>query len=113
MQPIGISDEAARMVQESFKARKKGVGLFVGVKTSGCTGYSYVLEFIDDLATYEDKPETIIILDKGVTLVSNEKSLVLLNGSILDYKVKGLNKGFEFINPNVKDQCGCGESFNV
>ncbi len=113
MSTVSISDKAAEAVIKSFESRGKGVGLFIGVRTSGCTGYSYVLEFIDDLTPYKNKADSVIFEDKGITIVSDEKSLVLLNGSILDYKINGLNKGFDFINPNVKDQCGCGESFNV
>jgi len=81
----------------------------IGVKTTGCSGMAYVLEFVDTIEEEIDE----VFEDHGVKLVVSKKDLVYLNGLQLDYQKKGLNEGFEFINPNVKAECGCGESFTV
>ena len=83
-------------------------GLRLGVRTSGCSGMAYVLEFVD-----EPTPEDIVFEDKGVKVVVDGKSLQFLDGTQLDFVKEGLNEGFKFTNPNVKDECGCGESFHV
>ncbi len=80
----------------------------LGVKTSGCSGLAYVLEFVDVL----DEDDQVFE-DRGVKVIVDEKSLVYLDGTQLDYGKEGLNEGFRFNNPNVKDECGCGESFHV
>lgn len=105
---ITLSDLAAQRVKEFLASRNSGIGLRVGVKTSGCTGFSYILEFVDEL-----DPNDVTFEDKGVTIVVDKKSLVYIDGTHLDYVKNGLNEGFEYQNPNVKDKCGCGESFNV
>ena len=79
-----------------------------GVRTSGCSGMAYVLEFVDEPAA-----EDTVFEDKGVKVVIDGKSLQFLDGTQLDFVKEGLNEGFKFTNPNVKDECGCGESFNV
>jgi iron-sulfur cluster assembly protein len=84
------------------------VGVRLGVKTSGCSGLAYVLEFVDEL---EDDDR--VFEDRGVKVIIDEKSLVYLDGTELDYGKEGLNEGFRFNNPNVKDACGCGKSFTV
>ena len=88
--------------------RGKGIGLRLGIKTSGCSGLAYVLEFVDEL----NEDDNVFEQD-GVKVIVDTKSLVYLDGTQLDFVKEGLNEGFKFINPNVKDQCGCGESFNV
>lgn len=88
--------------------RGKGIGLRLGVKTSGCSGLAYLLEFVDVL-----NDDDQIFEDQGVKVIVDTKSLVYLDGTQLDFVKEGLNEGFKFNNPNVKDQCGCGESFNV
>ena len=88
--------------------RGKGLGLRLGIKTSGCSGLAYVLEFVDEL----NEDDNVFEQD-GVKVIVDTKSLVYLDGTQLDFVKEGLNEGFKFINPNVKDQCGCGESFNV
>jgi len=78
------------------------------VKTTGCSGMAYVMEFADQVAA-----DDVVFEDQGVKVLINPKSLVYLDGTELDYAKEGLNEGFRFNNPNVKDMCGCGESFNV
>ena len=105
---ITITESAAQHVAKQIARRGKGVGLRLGVRTSGCSGLAYKLEFVDEL-----KPEDLRFDQHGVTVVVDPKSLPYLDGTELDFTREGLNEGFKFNNPNVKDACGCGESFNV
>ena len=105
---ITLTENAAGHVQRSLSKRGKGVGLRVGVRTSGCSGLAYKLEFADAL-----NPEDMEFESHGVKVIVDPKSLPYLQGTELDYTREGLNEGFKFRNPNVKDECGCGESFNV
>ena len=105
---VTLTESAARHVARSLASRGKGVGLRLGVRTSGCSGLAYKLEFADEL-----KPEDISFESHGVTVIVDPKSLPYLDGTELDFAREGLNEGFKFNNPNVKDACGCGESFNV
>ena len=105
---ITLTEPAADRVKAFLENRGKGVGLRLGVKTMGCSGMSYVLEFVDEI-----KPEDEVFEDAGVTVIVDKKSLVYLDGTELDYGKEGLNEGFQFKNPNVQDTCGCGESFTV
>ncbi|MDO8811160.1 MAG: iron-sulfur cluster assembly protein IscA [Gallionella sp.] len=105
---ITLSENAAKHVQNFITKRGKGVGLRIGVRTSGCSGMAYKLEFADEV-TGED----IQFASHGVTLLVDPKSLPYIDGMELDYTREGLNEGFRFNNPNVKNQCGCGESFGV
>lgn len=105
---ITLTDAAADRVKGFLDKRGKGVGLRLGVRTSGCSGMAYVLEFVDEI----DDDDTVFE-DRGVKVVIDEKSLVYLDGTELDFAKEGLNEGFKFSNPNVKDECGCGESFNI
>ena len=105
---ITLTENASKKMQEALDYRGKGIGMRIGVRTSGCSGFAYVLEFADQL--FEGDLE---IDDRGVTLVINKKDLVYLQGMQIDYAKKGLNEGFEFANPNEKARCGCGESFTV
>jgi iron-sulfur cluster assembly protein len=105
---ITLTEKAANHVQGFLEKRGKGVGLRVGVRTSGCSGMAYKLEFADDV-----KPEDHQFESHGVKVLVDPKSLPYLSGTELDYTREGLNEGFKFRNPNVKDECGCGESFNV
>jgi len=106
--PVTLTEKAANHVQSFLEKRGKGVGLRVGVRTSGCSGMAYKLEFAD--AT---NPDDVQFESHGVKLLIDPKSLPYLEGTELDYTREGLNEGFKFRNPNVKDECGCGESFNV
>ena len=105
---VTLTEAAAKHVQKFLTRRGKGVGLRLGVKTSGCSGMAYKLEFVDQA---EDEDQ--IFESHGVKVVIDPKSLSYLDGTELDFVKEGLNEGFKFNNPNVKDQCGCGESFNV
>lgn len=105
---ITLTANASKKMQDALDYRGKGIGMRIGVRTSGCSGFAYVLEFADRL--FEGDLE---IDDRGVTLVINKKDLVYLQGMQIDYAKKGLNEGFEFSNPNEKARCGCGESFTV
>ncbi len=105
---ISITEAAARHVRSYLEKRGKGIGLRVGVRTSGCSGMAYVLEFADEL-----QGEDQVFEGHGVKVVVDPKSLTYLDGTELDFTKEGLNEGFRFNNPNVKDECGCGESFNI
>ncbi|UEA15903.1 iron-sulfur cluster assembly protein IscA [Pasteurella canis] len=105
---ISLTEAAADRVKTFLANRGKGIGLRLGIKTSGCSGLAYVLEFVDEL--HEDDN---IFEQYGVKIIVDTKSLVYLDGTELDFAKEGLNEGFKFNNPNVKEQCGCGESFHV
>ena len=105
---ITLTEAAADRVKQFIQQRGKGVALRLGVRTSGCSGMAYVLEFADAI---EDSD--VVFENLGVKVVVDPKSLVYIDGTELDYGKEGLNEGFKFNNPNVKDACGCGESFNV
>ena len=105
---VTLSDKAAKHVTNYLTKRGKGIGLRLGVRTTGCSGMAYKLEFVDAVS-----PEDLVFESNGVKVVVDPKSLPYLDGMELDYAREGLNEGFQFNNPNVKDQCGCGESFNV
>ena len=105
---ITLTESAASRVKQFLENRGSGVGLRLGIKTTGCSGMAYVIEYAD--AVEEDD---VVFEDQGVKVIVNPKSLVYLDGTQLDYAKEGLNEGFRFNNPNVKDLCGCGESFNV
>jgi iron-sulfur cluster assembly protein len=105
---ITLSASAADRVQKFLAQRGKGIGLRLGVRTSGCSGMAYTLEFVD-----ESLPEDLAFESHGVTVLIDPKSLAFLDGTELDFVREGLNEGFKFNNPNVKNTCGCGESFNV
>lgn len=105
---ISLTDSAAEHVQSYMQNRGKGVGLRLGVRTTGCSGMAYVLEFADEV----DEGDTVFE-DNDVKIIIDAKSLLYLDGTELDFAREGLNEGFKFNNPNVKDECGCGESFTV
>jgi iron-sulfur cluster assembly protein len=105
---VTVTQAAARHVTKYLARRGKGVGVRLGVKTTGCSGLAYKLEYADDVA-----PEDIIFQDQGVTILVDPKSMPYVDGTQLDFVREGLNEGFKFINPNERDRCGCGESFRV
>lgn len=105
---ITLTEKAAARVEKFLDNRGKGIGLRLGVKTTGCSGMAYTLEFVD-----EKNEEDVSFESHGVTVIVDPKSLVYIDGTELDFVKEGLNEGFEFKNPNVKDECGCGESFTV
>ncbi len=105
---ITLSDAAAERVKSFLANRGKGLGVRLGVKTTGCSGLAYVLEFVDEL-----NEDDVVFEDKGVKVIVDPKSKLYLDGTRLEFIKEGLNEGFEFVNPNVKGECGCGESFTV
>jgi iron-sulfur cluster assembly protein len=105
---ITLTENAARHVRDFLARRGKGVGLRLGVRTSGCSGMAYKLEFADEVSG-----EDVRFDSGGVTVLVDPHSLPYIDGMELDYTREGLNEGFRFNNPNVKDMCGCGESFKV
>lgn len=105
---ISLTETAAKHVQQQLEKRGKGEGIRLGVRTSGCSGFAYVLEFVDDTVNEDQVFEA-----HGVRVFVDPKSLIYLDGTELDLVKEGVNEGLQFNNPNVKDECGCGESFNV
>ena len=105
---IHLTDVAATRVQSFLDTRGKGIGLRLGVKTTGCSGLAYVMEWVDEIEEDDEVFES-----RGVTVVVDKKSLMFLDGTEVDFAKVGLNEGFQFKNPNAKDACGCGESFTV
>lgn len=105
---ITLTETAANRVKDFLANRGKGVGLRLGVKTTGCSGMAYILEFADDIEESDEVFES-----QGVKILVDPKSLVYIDGTELDFTKEGLNEGFKFNNPNEKATCGCGESFTV
>ena len=105
---ISVTEAAASRVQTFLQNRGKGIGVRLGVKTSGCSGMAYVIEFVDELEENDQ-----VFEDHGVKVIVDKKSLLYLDGTEVDYTKEGLNEGFKFNNPNANGECGCGESFTV
>ena len=105
---VTLTEAAAKHVQKYLARRGKGVGLRLGVKTSGCSGMAYKLEFADQV-----EPDDKVWESFGVKVLVDAKSLPYLDGTELDYTREGLQEGFKFHNPNEKSRCGCGESFQI
>ena len=104
---ITITENAAKHINSYLTKRGKGLGVRLGVKTSGCSGMAYNLEFVDEV-----NDDDVIFEEHGARVYIDPKSLVYLDGTQVDYTKEGLQEGFKFENPNVKDSCGCGESFH-
>lgn len=107
---IFLTDKAIEKIDLQLKKRGKGVGIRVGVKTTGCSGLAYTLEYVDK---YEYEQGITNFAQTNFVVLVDAKSLVYLNGMTIDWVRNGLNEGFEFKNPNEKDRCGCGESFRI
>ncbi len=105
---VSLTQAAADHISRHLHSRGSGLGIRVGVRTSGCSGMAYVLEFVDELA-----PEDEVFEGHGVKVIVDPKSMSYLEGTELDFVKEGLNEGFQFNNPNVAAECGCGESFTV
>ncbi|WP_302944229.1 iron-sulfur cluster assembly protein IscA [Turicimonas muris] len=105
---VTLTEKAAEHVQKFLTKRGKGIGIRVGVKTSGCSGMAYALEFAD-AAESEDN----VFESYGIKVIVDPKSLVYIDGTDIDFVKEGLNSGFKFTNPNEKESCGCGKSFHV
>jgi len=105
---ITVTDTAAKKIKANIEKRGKGIAIRIGVRTTGCSGLAYIMEYVDEL-TIDD----ILLSDNGAVIVVDPKSLPMVAGITVDYVRQGLNEGFEFINPLEKDRCGCGESFRI
>ena len=105
---ISISETAAKHVSEQLASRGHGLGIRVGVTTTGCSGMAYVLEFVDKVDIGDQ-----VFEDQGIKIIVDPKSLAYIDGTEMDFVKQGVNEGFEFKNPNAKGACGCGESFSV
>lgn len=105
---VSLSEAAARHVNRYLTKRGKGVGVRLGVKTTGCSGLAYTLEYVDEMSG-----EDVVFEEHGVKVLVDPKSMAYIDGTQLDYVREGLNEGFRFHNPNERDKCGCGESFRV
>lgn len=105
---ITVTEQAANWIRLQLDKRGKGEGIRVGTRPSGCTGYKYVLEFVD-----QPEDTDILIEEHNVKVFLDPKSWLMLAGTVLEYKTEGLNSGLDFVNPNVTAQCGCGESFTI
>lgn len=105
---ISLTEKAADKIKQQLARRSHSLGIRVGVKTTGCSGLAYVLEYVD-----KPTSDDMSFVDYGIHIFVDPKSLVYLEGLEMDWVRNGLNEGFEFINPNERDKCGCGESFRV
>ena len=105
---ISVTPTAASKISRNLERRGNGIGIRLGTRTTGCSGLAYVLEYVD-----QPDPNDVIFDSDGFKIVVDPKSLPIVDGIIVDYVRQGLNEGFEFINPNEKDRCGCGESFRI
>ena len=105
---ISLTESAADRVRSFLASRGRGLGLRLGVRKTGCSGFAYVVNYADD-----SRPDDVIFEDQGVKVFVDRESLILVNGTIVDFVKQGLNEAFKFSNPNVKGECGCGESFSV
>lgn len=103
-----LTDTAAERVKRFISERGSGAGLRVGIKTTGCSGFAYVVDIADEIADNDR-----IFESHGVKVIVNDESLAFLDGTTIDFSREGLNEGFSYDNPNVKSLCGCGESFGV
>jgi iron-sulfur cluster assembly protein len=105
---ISLTESAAQRVRTFLTARGRGAGLRLGVRKTGCSGFAYVVNYADEV-----RPDDLVFEDRGVKVYVDPTSLPLVDGTIVDFVKQGLNEAFRFRNPNVKGECGCGESFNV
>ncbi|HSN51096.1 MAG TPA: iron-sulfur cluster assembly accessory protein [Woeseiaceae bacterium] len=105
---ISLTDSAATRVRSYLQNRGEGIGLRLGVTRTGCSGYSYVINYAEDVTDAD-----VVFEDKGVKVVVDADALPLIDGTEVDFVKSGLNEAFSFRNPNVTGECGCGESFNV
>ena len=107
---ITVTETAKQKIKKLLEKRGKGVGIRLGVKTTGCSGLAYTLEYVDK---YEAEVGVTNFAQPDFVVLSDEKSMAYINGMTVDWVREGLNEGFKFINPNERDRCGCGESFRV
>jgi iron-sulfur cluster assembly protein len=107
---ITVTDKASKKIKQNLERRGRGVGIRIGVRTTGCSGLAYTIEYVDK---YDPEVGVTNFAQADFVVLIDAKSLVYLNGLTMDWVRNGLNEGFDFINPNERDRCGCGESFRV
>ena len=107
---ITVTDTASNRIKQNLSKRGKGVGIRIGVRTTGCSGLAYTMEYVD---SYEAEVGVTNFAQQGFVVLVDAKSLAYLNGLTMDWVRNGLNEGFDFVNPNERDRCGCGESFRI
>ena len=105
---ISLTESAAERVRSYLERRGHGVGLRIGVKKTGCSGYAYVIDYAESI-----DPDDVVFDESGVKVVVDSDSLKLIDGTRVDFVKEGINEAFKFRNPNVKGECGCGESFSI
>ncbi len=105
---ISLTQSAATRVRDFLAKRGRGVGLRIGVRRTGCSGYAYLIDYADSV-----EPDDVVFDESGVKVIVDNKTLGLIDGTEVDFVKDGLNEAFKFRNPNVKGECGCGESFSV
>ena len=107
---ISLTDKAKEKIKQTLAKRGRGVGIRIGVRTTGCSGLAYTMEYVDN---YQAEVGVTNFAQRDFVLLVDAKSLAYLNGLTMDWVRNGLNEGFDFVNPNERDRCGCGESFRV
>ena len=107
---ISLTDKAKEKIKQTLAKRGRGVGIRIGVRTTGCSGLAYTMEYVD---SYQAEVGVTNFAQQDFVLLVDAKSLAYLNGLTMDWVRNGLNEGFDFVNPNERDRCGCGESFRV
>ncbi len=105
---ISLTEPAANRIKSFLATRGQGIGLRIGVRKTGCSGFAYVVNYADEV-----RPGDRVFEDRGVKVYVDPESLPLIDGTTVDFVKQGLNEAFRFRNPNVKGECGCGESFSV
>jgi iron-sulfur cluster assembly protein len=105
---LSLTQSAAERVKSYLERRGRGLGLRVGIRRTGCSGYAYVIDYADDV-----DDDDVVFEDRGVKIIVDNDSLELIDGTQVDFVKQGLNEAFKFRNPNVKGECGCGESFSI
>ena len=106
--PITLTDKAAQRIRDYLARHGEAIGLRVGLKKTGCSGWSYTVDYADSVGS-----DDVVVEAQGVKLVVSSAALPIIDGSRIDYVREGLNEKFAFENPNATGQCGCGESFSV
>ena len=107
---ITVTETATKKIKQNLEKRGRGAGIRIGVRTTGCSGLAYTIEYVDD---YTAEPGVTNFAQKDFVVLVDAKSLVYIDGLTMDWVRNGLNEGFDFVNPNERDRCGCGESFRI
>jgi iron-sulfur cluster assembly protein len=105
---ISLTEAAAKRVRSFLESRGQGIGLRLGIKKTGCSGFAYVVNYAEKIGQQD-----VVFEDRGVKVVVDAESLKYIDGTVVDFVKQGLNEAFRFVNPNIKGECGCGESFTV